>query len=256
MTFSEKLSELRRSRGWSQEQLGEKLGVTRQTISKWELGTTTPEMEKLAAMSDLFGITTDELIKGEAPQSRPLTEDKPASPVMRRPAIEYKSRRTLRGIPLVHINYGVGRRTAKGIIAIGNKAVGVVSIGFLSVGVVSCGLLSLGLLTLGCVCAGLFAFGSAAAGLFAFGAFAIGWQAFGGVAFGTYAIGGAAFATDIAFGGTAQAHIAIGDSVQGAVQICEAVPAEQAKSLIMQELPDTSGFVADFFSFLTQNMKH
>lgn len=64
MKFSEKLTELRHSRGWSQEQLGERLGVTRQTVSKWELGSTTPELEKLAMMSDIFGVSTDELIKG------------------------------------------------------------------------------------------------------------------------------------------------------------------------------------------------
>ena len=56
MKFSEKLTELRHSRGWSQEQLGERLGVTRQTVSKWELGSTTPELEKLAMMSDIFGV--------------------------------------------------------------------------------------------------------------------------------------------------------------------------------------------------------
>lgn len=67
MKFSEKLTELRHSRGWSQEQLGERLGVTRQTVSKWELGSTTPELEKLAMMSDIFGVSTDELIyKGGA----------------------------------------------------------------------------------------------------------------------------------------------------------------------------------------------
>ena len=57
MKFSEKLTELRHSRGWSQEQLGERLGVTRQTVSKWELGSTTPELEKLAMMSDIFGVS-------------------------------------------------------------------------------------------------------------------------------------------------------------------------------------------------------
>ena len=64
MTFAEKLAELRKQRGWSQEELGERLGVTRQTVSKWELGSTTPEMEKLAAMGELFGITLDELVRG------------------------------------------------------------------------------------------------------------------------------------------------------------------------------------------------
>ena len=70
MKFSEKLTELRHSRGWSQEQLGERLGVTRQTVSKWELGSTTPELEKLAMMSDIFGVSTDELIKGEPQEAR------------------------------------------------------------------------------------------------------------------------------------------------------------------------------------------
>lgn len=78
MKFSEKLTELRHSRGWSQEQLGERLGVTRQTVSKWELGSTTPELEKLAMMSDIFGVSTDELIKGEPQEaSRPSEPSEP-----------------------------------------------------------------------------------------------------------------------------------------------------------------------------------
>lgn len=50
MQFHEKLMQLRKERGWSQETLAEHLGVTRQTVSKWELGTTTPEMGKLLEM--------------------------------------------------------------------------------------------------------------------------------------------------------------------------------------------------------------
>lgn len=149
MKFSEKLTELRHSRGWSQEQLGERLGVTRQTVSKWELGSTTPELEKLAMMSDIFGVSTDELIKGEPQEaSRPSEPAEPAEaiqdtkPLRSRLHFEYKSRRTVRGLPLVHINFGAGRYTAKGIFALGNKAVGVVAGGFLSVGVVSFGLIS------------------------------------------------------------------------------------------------------------------
>ena len=47
----------------SQEELGNKLNVARQTVSKWELGETTPEMDKLIKMSEIFNITLDELIK-------------------------------------------------------------------------------------------------------------------------------------------------------------------------------------------------
>lgn len=253
MKFSEKLAELRRSKGWSQEQLGEKLGVTRQTISKWELGTTTPDMDKLAAMSDLFGITTDELIKG--------TDGKPASagsiPLneRKRPLhFEYKSQRSFRGVPLVHVNFGLGNCAARGIVAIGNRAVGVVSVGFLSAGVVSLGLLSVGLFALGVLAAGLFAFGSFAAGFMAFGAISAGWLAFGGVAGGYYAVGGAAAASQIAFGGLADAHIAIGDEARGMLEITSRLPAGQARELILQELPGTPGFIADMFARLAELM--
>ena len=62
MKFNEKLIELRKKQGLSQEELGNKLNVTRQTISKWELGQTTPEMDKLVEISKMFNISVDELI--------------------------------------------------------------------------------------------------------------------------------------------------------------------------------------------------
>ena len=65
MKFSEKLIILRKNKKWSQEDLGNKLGVARQTVSKWELGETTPEMDKLLKMSEIFEITLDELMKEE-----------------------------------------------------------------------------------------------------------------------------------------------------------------------------------------------
>lgn len=63
MNFNEKLIQLRKSSGLSQEELGNRLNVARQTVSKWELGSTTPEMEKLIELSDLFNISIDELVK-------------------------------------------------------------------------------------------------------------------------------------------------------------------------------------------------
>ena len=63
MKFNEKLIQLRKEKGLSQEELGEKLNVARQTISKWELGETTPEMDKLVQISEIFDISLDNVIK-------------------------------------------------------------------------------------------------------------------------------------------------------------------------------------------------
>lgn len=67
MKFNEKIIMLRKNKNLSQEDLGNELGVARQTISKWELGETTPEMDKLIKMSEIFKITLDELIKDTEP---------------------------------------------------------------------------------------------------------------------------------------------------------------------------------------------
>lgn len=64
MSLGERLQELRKSRGMSQEQLAEQAGVSRQSVSKWELGESAPELDKVVALCDFFGITTDYLLKG------------------------------------------------------------------------------------------------------------------------------------------------------------------------------------------------
>lgn len=63
--LSDKIYELRRKSGLSQEQLAEKLDVSRQAVSKWENGTAVPESDKLVVMSDFFHVTTDYLLKDE-----------------------------------------------------------------------------------------------------------------------------------------------------------------------------------------------
>lgn len=65
MKFNERLLNLRKKNGWSQEELGYKIGVSRQTISKWESGQTTPELEKLKNLAKIFEISVDELINEE-----------------------------------------------------------------------------------------------------------------------------------------------------------------------------------------------
>lgn len=73
MEFNNKLYELRKQKGFSQEELANRLNVSRQTVSKWEVGESTPDMEKLVAISDLFGISLDELVKGEEDKSAETT---------------------------------------------------------------------------------------------------------------------------------------------------------------------------------------
>ena len=63
MNFAEKLLKLRTQYGYSQEVLAEKLNVSRPAVSKWELGTTLPETDKVIAISDFFAVSTDYLLK-------------------------------------------------------------------------------------------------------------------------------------------------------------------------------------------------
>lgn len=63
MDFSEKITALRKNRNLTQEQLAEKLNVSRQSISKWESGQTTPDLEKIVALCEIFDVTTDYLLK-------------------------------------------------------------------------------------------------------------------------------------------------------------------------------------------------
>ena len=65
MTFAEKLKSIRKKAGLSQEQLAEKLGVSRQAVTKWETETGIPDIENMMAISALFDISFDELLSNE-----------------------------------------------------------------------------------------------------------------------------------------------------------------------------------------------
>lgn len=62
MKLEEKIMKLRKQNAWSQEELAEKLNVTRQTVSKWELGQTVPDTEKLTNISSIFGVSVNDLL--------------------------------------------------------------------------------------------------------------------------------------------------------------------------------------------------
>ena len=65
MNISDKIQLLRRENGWSQDELAEKLGVSRQSVSKWESGKALPDSEKVLAIAQLFDVSTDFLLKDD-----------------------------------------------------------------------------------------------------------------------------------------------------------------------------------------------
>ena len=185
MEFRERLYQLRKGRGISQEELAHTVGVSRQAVQKWEAGAATPDLNNLSALADYFAVSLDYLVRGIEPE-------KPAAPSPQQAVIqnyyrgwryEYRSRRTLFGLPLVHINLcDRSLCRAKGVIAIGNVATGLIAIGGFSAG----------LLTLG---------GAAFSLGIAFGGGAVsGYAALGGAAVGQYAAGGTAFGSTLAIG--------------------------------------------------------
>ena len=74
MILADKITALRKKAGWSQEELAEQLGVSRQSISKWEGAQSVPDMDKVVQMSRLFGVTTDFLLKDELSEEEPAPE--------------------------------------------------------------------------------------------------------------------------------------------------------------------------------------
>lgn len=246
MNFHKTLQRLRKEKGMSQEELGEKLGVSRQTISKWEGDSAYPDMLNLVTISRFFDVSVDELISGQkeeeavSPESEQIIEKK--KPVFH---YEYKSRLKIRNTPLVHINYGLGDFRARGIIAIGNISTGILSIGLMAKGIISIGVLSIGLLALGVISLGLLAVGCIAAGIIAVAGIALGIMTLGGVAFGIVSVGGCAFSTHVSVGGVAFAPVSVGFIVKGDCvmqlenlgQISE-ISSEAVKSLVNTRCPD------------------
>lgn len=241
MRLQENLIRLRKQKGFSQEELAYQLGVSRQSVSKWESGTSIPELERLIEMSELYGVSLDELVKGEdsVVQGMIVTDEQLHRVLRRSREYEYKSRLKIGQIPLVHIHFGYGKKVAKGIIAIGNIAIGVISIG-----AVATGLLSFGGLALGGI-----ALAGAGVGILAIGGVSIGCFALGGMAIGIYACGGLAIASKIAIGGAAFGHIAIGAKATGEYCLLGSQISFQEVKTFLQSIPeDIPGWLINLFS--------
>ena len=67
MTIADRIQSLRKAKGMSQEELADKVGVSRQSVSKWESEQAAPDLDKIVIMSDIFEVTTDYLLKGIEP---------------------------------------------------------------------------------------------------------------------------------------------------------------------------------------------
>lgn len=216
MTLGEKLSKLRKENNYTQEQLADILGVSRQAISKWESNITYPETDKLIRISELFHCSLDYLLK-ETEDTYNQNQYNEESIFYRKRLRERKSEKTAWGMPLWHIGrnargfVAVGFN-ARGVIAIGFKAQGMISLGLLSIGVLSLGLLSLGLLSIGLFALGILSAGSISLGVFSAGSISLGIISLGAIAIGDFSVGALAVGKYFALGDNARAMIALGDS--------------------------------------------
>ena len=83
MEFANRLYTLRKQKGLSQEELASRLDVARQTVSKWEGGDSTPDMDKLIALSELFEVSLDWLVLGKTPAQPAAAVQKQLTPQTR-----------------------------------------------------------------------------------------------------------------------------------------------------------------------------
>lgn len=247
MRFCDKLLSLRKMKRYSQEQLADLLGISRQSVSKWESGQAMPELGKIIQISNLFSVPVDDLVRDERELVRESVQDiafvkptysqEPAlkmenvaseeeirknilemkdtiqqiSKSVNAPAgFEYKSRVSIFGIPLVHIHFG--KLFHVGVFPYNNACVakGIFAAGDLAVGVVSFGAASFGIISLG----------GAAIGLLSVGIVAVGGLALGFSSIGIYAIGCAAKGIHAAVGISVSARTAVGtEEAKGLYQV-------------------------------------
>ena len=87
MIFADKLILLRKKVGWSQEELADQMNVTRQSVSKWEGAQSVPDLEKMLRLSELFGVSTDYLLKDEIEEAEHI-DSSDDTPSLRRVSME------------------------------------------------------------------------------------------------------------------------------------------------------------------------
>lgn len=109
MEFNNKLYNLRKQKGLSQEELANRLNVSRQTVSKWEVGDSTPDMEKLVAISVLFEISLDELVMDKVPEhiGENTTKSEIVSELKEKVLTDKNKQKAKRGLKIAAIIFGI-----------------------------------------------------------------------------------------------------------------------------------------------------
>ena len=264
MTLGEKLSKLRKEYNYTQEQLADILGVSRQSISKWESDIAYPETDKLIKMGKLFECSMDYLLNEDITEKKGLqpTEKESIWDKLKKQLHERRSEKMIFGMPLYHIGrnahgfFAIGFK-ARGVFSFGLISRGIFSVGLLSLGVISIGLLSLGLISAGVFSAGLLAVGSIALGLFAAGTISVGLISFGALSVGYFSTGALVIGKYVAVGDHAHAMIAIGQTVaDGSVysHIGDLTTADIPKVVewLDGNVPSWLGWAKEIFKFYIQ----
>ena len=241
MTIGERIAEERKKKGMTQEDMAEKLNLSRQAISKWESGSSFPDTENLLKLSLLFSVSVDYLLKGEKVEERKEEEkifSLSFSPLSRMK--ERHSEKTLWGLPL----WSVGRN-AKGFFALGFRSEGIFSLGFFSKGVfslgcltlggISVGMASLGLLSLGAFSGGIISFGAVSLALMAsVGAISISPLSIGSLSLGEIIIGAFSRGRFFAYGDDAKALVALASTkAEGTWAELLPLPSSKAEALYL-----------------------
>ncbi len=193
MTLGEKIAKQRKELNFTQEQLADTLGVSRQSVSKWESDIAYPETEKPIKMGKLFDCSMDYLLNEDIVEKQGTTP-KTSGNIRNKFKKQFRERKS--------------EKTVFGLLSSG-----IFSLGLLSMRALSVGLLSLGLISIGVFSAGVLAVGSVALGLFAVGAISVGVISFGALSVGCFSSGTLAIGKYVAVGDHAHGMIAIGESV-------------------------------------------
>ena len=109
MEFNNKLYNLRKQKGLSQEELANRLNVSRQTVSKWEVGDSTPDMEKLVAISVLFEMSLDELVMDKVSSSarEASTKSELVNELKEKVLTDENKQKAKKGLKIVAIIFGI-----------------------------------------------------------------------------------------------------------------------------------------------------